>query len=148
MESAVLGVAPAADVIVMAAAVADFRPMEVAADKLSKAEGVPELVLEPTPDILAELGRRRRPGQVLVGFAAETADAVGRARAKLASKNLDLIAVNDVSMPGAGFGSETNAVVLLGRDGSRTDVPLASKRAVAAAVWDAVIGRLARPAPD
>ena len=93
--------AAAADVVVMAAAVADFRPKSTADAKLSKADGVPELVLEPTPDILAELARRRRPGQVLVGFAAETHQVPERAAAKLAAKGVDLMVANDVSAPGS-----------------------------------------------
>ena len=110
--------AEAADVVVMAAAVADFRPKRSAGTKLSKEEGIPELVLEPTPDILAGLAARRAPGQVLVGFAAETHDAVERGRRKLERKGVDLLVVNDVSAPGAGFDHDTNAVVILGADGS------------------------------
>ena len=90
------------DVVVMAAAVADFRPKVVAGDKLKKADGAPEIVLEPTPDILAELGAAKR-GQVLVGFAAETVDVVAHAREKLVRKNADLLVANDVSAPDAGF---------------------------------------------
>jgi phosphopantothenoylcysteine decarboxylase/phosphopantothenate--cysteine ligase len=139
MEVAVGAHADAADVIVMAAAVADFRPKAVADDKLKKGDGVPELVLEPTPDILAGLGARKRPGQTLVGFAAETSDVVANAADKVRRKQLDLMVANDVSAPGAGFEHDTNAVVLLRADGSRNDVPLANKRAVARAVLDAVL---------
>ena len=85
----------------MAAAVADFRPKAAAETKLSKEDGLPELVLEPTPDILAGLAARRRPGQVLVGFAAETHDALDRGRRKLDRKGVDLLVVNDVSAPGS-----------------------------------------------
>lgn len=138
MEHAVLSRAAAVDVVVMAAAVADFRPKAVAGAKLAKADGAPDLVLEPTPDILAELGRHRRPGQVLVGFAAETGDPIDRARAKLVAKGLDLVVANDVTRPGAGFGSDTNEVVLLGTDGREQAVPLSHKREVARAVLDAV----------
>ncbi len=143
MEAAVLGHAADADVVVMAAAVADFRPKEAAPVKLSKADGLPELVLEPTPDILAELGRRRRPGQVLVGFAAETHDVSARALAKLRGKGVDLVVANDVSAPGAGFDHDTNAVTILGADGSSKEIGLTSKEAVAQAVLDAVVERLA-----
>jgi phosphopantothenoylcysteine decarboxylase/phosphopantothenate--cysteine ligase len=139
MEAAVAAHSDAADVIVMAAAVADFRPKAIADDKLKKGEGVPELVLEPTPDILAGLGARKRPGQTLVGFAAETTDVVANAADKVRRKHLDLVVANDVSAPGAGFEHDTNAVVLLRADGSRNDVPLADKRAVARAVLDAVL---------
>ena len=148
MERAVLEQAGTADVVVMAAAVADFRPKAPAAGKLSKSEGIPDVVLEPTPDILAELGRRRRPGQVLVGFAAETSDVVGRARAKLVSKGVDLVVANDVGAPGTGFDHDTNAVTILGADGSVRDVGLRSKDAVADAVLDSVVACLAaRPQP-
>ena len=110
---------PSADVVIMAAAVADFRPKEAADHKMKKADGLPEVVLEPTPDILAALGARRRPGQVLVGFAAETGDgrpALRRAR-QAGRKGLDLIVANDVAAPGVGFAHDTNAVVLVGRRG-------------------------------
>jgi phosphopantothenoylcysteine decarboxylase/phosphopantothenate--cysteine ligase len=142
MEKAMARVAQGADVVIMAAAVADFRPKASAETKLSKEDGVPELVLEPTPDILAGLAARRRPGQVLVGFAAETHDAVERARRKLERKGVDLVVVNDVVAPGAGFDHDTNAVVILGADGRTTDIPLTSKNAVADAVLDSVIAHL------
>ncbi len=142
METALMDHAATSDVVVMAAAVADFRPKAVADRKLAKADGLPELVLEPTTDVLAELGRRRRPGQVLVGFAAETHDALHRAAAKMAAKGVDLMVVNDVSVPGVGFDHDTNAVTILGADGSRRDVPLTSKEEVAEAVFDSVVDRL------
>jgi phosphopantothenoylcysteine decarboxylase / phosphopantothenate---cysteine ligase len=144
MESAVLARAARSDVVIMAAAVADFRPKSAAGHKLKKSDGVPEVVLEPTTDILAALGQARRPGQILVGFAAETASADGlRAQAaqKLRTKHVDLIVANDVSAPGVGFEHDTNAVLLLGADGTATEIPLADKRAVAAAVLDAVVAR-------
>jgi phosphopantothenoylcysteine decarboxylase/phosphopantothenate--cysteine ligase len=139
MEAAVGAHSDSADVIVMAAAVADFRPKVIADDKLKKGDGVPELLLEPTPDILAGLGARKRPGQTLVGFAAETSDLVANAADKVRRKHLDLMVANDVSAPGVGFEHDTNAVVLLRADGSRHDVALADKRAVARAVLDAVL---------
>ena len=142
MEAAVLAAAADADVVVMAAAVADFRPKEAADDKIKKAEGVPEVVLEPTPDILAALGRNKKAGQILVGFAAETSNARDEARAKLQRKNLDLIVANDVTAPGAGFEHETNQVDVLGADGTEQNVLLADKRAVARVVIDAVAARL------
>jgi phosphopantothenoylcysteine decarboxylase/phosphopantothenate--cysteine ligase len=144
METAVLERSDDAEILVMAAAVADFRPKSVADNKLSKADGVPEIVLEPTPDILATLGRRRRPGQTLVGFAAETRDAVARAAAKLADKGIDLIVANDVSAPGVGFEHDTNAVVIIADDGSEHEVRLTDKQTVARAVLDAVVARRAR----
>ena len=134
MEAAVLSRAAAADIVVMAAAVADFRPKAVAETKLRKADGLPEIVLEPTTDILAELGRRKRPGQVLVGFAAETGDMRVATEEKLRSKRLDLIVANDITAPGAGFGHDTNAATLLDAAGNWTDVPLISKRGLASIV--------------
>jgi phosphopantothenoylcysteine decarboxylase / phosphopantothenate---cysteine ligase len=142
MEHAVLSAAADAGVVVMAAAVADFRVKRPAPAKLSKSDGVPDLVLEPTTDILAELGRRRRPGQLLVGFAAETHDVGDRARAKLAAKGVDLVVANDVAAPRTGFDHDTNAVTILGADGTSVDVSLTSKEAVAEAVLDAVVARL------
>ena len=127
------------DVIVMAAAVSDFRPVSVADQKLKKADGLPQIVLEPAPDILAELGSIRSAGQTLVGFAAETQDLAANATSKLERKNLDMIVANDVSAPGVGFAHETNAVTIHLADGSSTQVPLSSKRAVAAAVFDTVL---------
>ena len=139
MEEAVLRRAQGADVVIMAAAVADFRPKAAADAKLKKSAGVPEIILEPTPDILATLGARRRPGQVLVGFAAETGDVREQAAAKLASKGVDLMVANDVSAPGAGFDHDTNEVTLLDRLGGAHQVPLTTKDAVA----DAVLARVA-----
>jgi phosphopantothenoylcysteine decarboxylase / phosphopantothenate---cysteine ligase len=139
MEHAVGAAAEGADVVVMAAAVADFRPKRSTNQKLSKDDGLPELVLEPTPDILAGLAARRRPGQVLVGFAAETHDVLERGRAKLARKGVDLLVVNDVSAPGTGFDHDTNAVVILDAAGKTQEIPLTSKDAVANAVLDRVI---------
>jgi phosphopantothenoylcysteine decarboxylase/phosphopantothenate--cysteine ligase len=99
MERAMLDRAVRADVVIMAAAVADFRPKTTQATKMHKSDGVPDIVLEPTPDILAELGRRRRADQILVGFAAETDHVDERARAKLADKGVDIMVANDVSAP-------------------------------------------------
>ncbi|WP_422632043.1 bifunctional phosphopantothenoylcysteine decarboxylase/phosphopantothenate synthase [Pseudokineococcus marinus] len=143
-----------ADVVVMAAAVADFRPEAVAATKMKKDPGsddAPVVRLVRTPDVLAEVSRRdredARPGQVVVGFAAETGDEDGdvlaHGRAKLARKGCDLLVVNDVGS-GRGFGTPDNAVVLLGRDGTERPVGPAPKEVVADAVWDAVGELLAR----
>jgi phosphopantothenoylcysteine decarboxylase / phosphopantothenate---cysteine ligase len=138
METAMTAAAQTADIIVMAAAVADFRPKRAAVQKLSKEDGVPEIVLEPTPDILAGLVARRRPGQVIVGFAAETRDPVERARRKLARKGADMIVVNDVSAPGVGFDHDTNAVTIVTADAA-TEVPLAAKADIAHAVLDRAV---------
>jgi phosphopantothenoylcysteine decarboxylase/phosphopantothenate--cysteine ligase len=142
MEAALGVVCTEADVVIMAAAVADFRPKVTADRKLSKEDGVPELVLEQTPDILAGLAARRTPEQVLVGFAAETNDVLERGRRKLTRKGVDLLVVNDVSAPGAGFDHDTNAVTILSADGRAIDVPMTSKTAVADAVLDMVIAHM------
>jgi phosphopantothenoylcysteine decarboxylase/phosphopantothenate--cysteine ligase len=141
MEAALDGPCRRADVVIMAAAVADFRPKVAADRKLSKEDGLPDLVLEPTPDILTGLVARRPPGQVLVGFAAETNDVPARGRRKLQRKGVDLLVVNDVSAPGAGFDYDTNAVVILEASGSSTEVGMTSKIAVANAVLDRVIAQ-------
>src|SRR5205807_6494378 len=114
MEQAVLSRSDACDVVIMAAAVADFRPVRAVDRKIKKDAGVPAIVLEPTTDILAALGARKHPGQTIVGFAAETDDVVDNARSKLARKGADLIVANEVSAPGAGFEHDTNAVVIVG----------------------------------
>jgi phosphopantothenoylcysteine decarboxylase/phosphopantothenate--cysteine ligase len=99
-------------------------------------------VLEPTPDILTGLAARRTADQVLVGFAAESRDALARARRKLERKGVDLLVVNDVSAPGVGFDHDTNAVAILAADGETTEIPLTSKDAVAEALLDRVIAHL------
>jgi phosphopantothenoylcysteine decarboxylase/phosphopantothenate--cysteine ligase len=145
MHDAVMARSARCDVVIMAAAVADFRPKGAADRKLKKADGPPEVILEPTTDILAALGAARRPGQLLVGFAAETAaagDLYDYAADKLRRKGLDLVVANDVAAPGVGFGHDTNAVLILGTDGSSVEIPLSSKRAVAGAILDAVARRL------
>jgi phosphopantothenoylcysteine decarboxylase/phosphopantothenate--cysteine ligase len=132
-----------ADALVMAAAVADFRPRAAADTKLTRGEGM-TLALEPTEDILAEVGVRAReltPRPVIVGFAAETGS-LDRAPDKLRRKGADLLVANDVSEPGSGFGTETNRVVILGADGSRDDLPLLSKREVADRLLNRVVALL------
>jgi phosphopantothenoylcysteine decarboxylase / phosphopantothenate---cysteine ligase len=156
MAGAVLSRGSSADIVVMAAAVADFTPKVTADRKLKKADGPPEVVLEPTTDILARLGAVRRPGQVLVGFAAETAgssqsgDELRRyAEQKLAAKGADLIVANDVSAPHTGFAYDTNQVLIVGRGGLHVEVPLASKETIAIAVVDAITHCVGQsPAPD
>ncbi|MEY2430432.1 MAG: phosphopantothenoylcysteine decarboxylase / phosphopantothenate---cysteine ligase [Acidimicrobiaceae bacterium] len=138
MEQAVLSRSDACDVVVMAAAVADFRPVVAADHKIKKDAGVPAVALEPTTDILAALGDRKHPGQTVVGFAAETDDVVANARGKLERKGADLIVANDVSAPGAGFEHDTNAVVIVAPS-SVSSVELRDKRAIAHAVLDAVL---------
>jgi phosphopantothenoylcysteine decarboxylase / phosphopantothenate---cysteine ligase len=142
LEQAVRSELPSADVLIMAAAPADYRPADPSGSKRPRHEGQATLRLEPTADILAGTASLRKPGSVIVGFALETGDAVARGRAKLEHKGLDLIVINDALEPGAGFEVDTNRVVLLDRDGGRHDVPLASKRKVAEAILDAVERRL------
>jgi phosphopantothenoylcysteine decarboxylase/phosphopantothenate--cysteine ligase len=146
MEAAVMPRAADQDVIVMAAAVADFRPAEIAPRKIKKGAEPPRIVLEPTHDFLVDLGQRKPEGQILVGFAAETDDVLANARDKLVRKGLDLIVANDVSAPGAGFEHDTNQVVILSAAGIEHDGALTDKRSVARAVLDAVVAaRVARP---
>ncbi len=139
LEAAMSAHSRSADVVVMAAAVADFRPKAVADRKLKKADGPPEIVLEPTPDILAGLGATKREGQVLVGFAAETDDLVANAERKLRAKHLDLIVANDVGAPGVGFQHDTNAVTLLTPGADPRTIGLTGKDDIAHAVLDAVV---------
>ncbi|ULR49308.1 bifunctional phosphopantothenoylcysteine decarboxylase/phosphopantothenate--cysteine ligase CoaBC [Streptomyces deccanensis] len=144
LREAVLKAAPEADVVVMAAAVADFRPENYATGKIKKKDGQePEpIVLVRNPDILAEISADRpRPGQVIVGFAAETDDVLANGRAKLARKGCDLLVVNEVGERKT-FGSEENEAVVLGADGSETPVPYGPKEALAETVWDLVADRL------
>ena len=131
-----------ADVVVQAAAPADFTPANVAGQKIKKTGAGMALELKNTTDIAAELGRRKHDGQVLVAFAAETNDLIENARGKLARKNADLVVANDVSRSDAGFGVDTNAVTLVTRDGER-ELPLMSKRGVADGILDCVVGLLA-----
>ncbi len=142
MHAAVLDRADASDVVVMAAAVADFRPKAPADRKLKKDAGPPDLVFEPTPDILAELGSRRRPGQVLVGFAAETDHVVDAARDKRARKGVDLVVANLVGRPGTGFASETNEAAIVGPSGDET-LRTWTKAELATGLWDRVAAILA-----
>ena len=142
MHDAVMEHAAAADAVIMAAAVADFRPKASSIQKIKKADGVPDIVLEPTIDILAALGRAKRPGQVVVGFAAETERLREHATAKLAAKRVDLMVANDVSAPDAGFEVDTNRALLLGADGSSEATELLSKEALARLVLERVAGLL------
>ncbi|HEX2056012.1 MAG TPA: bifunctional phosphopantothenoylcysteine decarboxylase/phosphopantothenate--cysteine ligase CoaBC [Nitrospiraceae bacterium] len=138
MSKALLARLSWADTVVMAAAVADFRAKSPAARKLKKRERAwTSLELESTPDILTELAARRS-GQILVGFAAETDDLLAHAREKLHAKGIDLVVANDVTVDGAGFGSDSNQVVLLDRTGRVTEWPLIPKRALADRLLDAV----------
>ncbi|ACY46922.1 bifunctional phosphopantothenoylcysteine decarboxylase/phosphopantothenate--cysteine ligase CoaBC [Rhodothermus marinus] len=139
MYEVVLQHADTADFVFMAAAVADYTPVETAPSKLKKEADELVLRLRRTPDILAELGRRRRPDQVLVGFAMETDNALENAREKLRRKNLDWIALNRLNEPGAGFGTGTNRLTLLHRSGHLEELPLLPKDEAAEALLDRVL---------
>lgn len=128
-----------ADLVLAAAAVADYAPAETSERKLKKGDGDLTLQMRRTPDVLAALGERKRDAQTLVGFALETHDGRANARAKLERKNLDWIVLNHANEPGAGFGPGTNRVTLLGRDGAEEDLPQLPKRAVADAILDRVL---------
>lgn len=138
MAASVKHNAPDYDAVIMAAAVADYRPVEVLEHKLKKLPGDLTLRLERTEDILASLGEMKRQGQVLVGFAAETEDLLANAKKKLESKNLDWIAANRVS---DGFASDTDKVTLLGRGGEVVELPLAPKPKVAELILDRIFGK-------
>ena len=138
LELAVRAELPGADVLVMAAAPADFRPSSPSDSKRSRVDGALAIPMEPTDDILSATRGERRPGSIPVGFALETGDALAKGRVKLERKDLDLIVVNDALEPGAGFEHESNRVAILGRDGTPRILPLQSKREVAEAILDAV----------
>lgn len=142
MQAAVMGHLDAADVVVMAAAVADFRPKHVPDRKIKKGDGVPELALEPTPDILRGMSLARRPATLLVGFAAETNDVVAAGRAKLASKAVDLLVANEVGRAGTGFGSETNHAAILDATGDDGPMRAWTKAELASAIVDRIVSRL------
>jgi phosphopantothenoylcysteine decarboxylase/phosphopantothenate--cysteine ligase len=143
MERAVASASTDADVVVMAAAVADFRPKAIAQGKLKKEAGIPELHLEPTPDILGQLGERKGE-RILVGFAAETGDLEAAGRRKLAAKHLDLIVVNEVGRDGTGFGADTNVAMLIAADGSDELLRTWTKSELAATICDRLAAILAR----
>jgi phosphopantothenoylcysteine decarboxylase/phosphopantothenate--cysteine ligase len=143
LRKATVEAAASADVVVMAAAPADFRPATVASQKIKKGEDgtAPSLDLVTNPDIAAELGANKHAGQLLVAFAAETHDAIASARGKLARKRADLIVVNEVGTDRV-FGADRNTVTILGADGSTVEVGDSPKDDVADAIWDAVVMRL------
>ncbi|HYL80789.1 MAG TPA: bifunctional phosphopantothenoylcysteine decarboxylase/phosphopantothenate--cysteine ligase CoaBC [Candidatus Acidoferrum sp.] len=142
MYEAVLAKLSVATVVIKAAAVSDYRPKRVADRKIKKDETVPEVTLEPTPDILAEVGKRKGT-RIVVGFAAETDDLVANARKKLQRKHVDLMVANDVRQPGAGFDTDTNVVKILDAEGGVEDLPLLSKHEVAERILDRVVKLLA-----
>jgi phosphopantothenoylcysteine decarboxylase/phosphopantothenate--cysteine ligase len=140
MQRAMTAHARSADVILMAAAVADYRPAKAQREKMKRGAGAIAIALEPNPDILAGLGAKRRPGQVLVGFALETRDGLKNARAKLKKKGVDLVALNS---PESGIGGDTNQVTLVTAKGHQA-LPVLSKREVAERLLDAVLALRAK----
>jgi phosphopantothenoylcysteine decarboxylase / phosphopantothenate---cysteine ligase len=143
LRDEVVRAAKDADAIVMAAAVADYRPLIRSDQKLKKSGGPPRPIeLTENPDILRELATtRRQPGQVIVGFGAETGDLISNGQAKLAAKGCDLIVMNEVGN-GLAFGTADNAAEILATDGSRTSVPRGPKEVLAEVIWDLVAARL------
>jgi len=137
----VTGRAPESDIVIQAAAPADYRPEAVADSKIKRGEGSLTITLTPNPDIAAQIGCEKRAGQILVAFAAETNDLVENARGKLIRKNTDLIVANDVTQEGAGFGVDTNRVTLVTRE-NETELPLLTKREVADAILDTVMAMM------
>jgi len=137
MYEAVTRIAPDADAVIQAAAPADFTPETVSEQKIKKHGDNLTLTLVPTPDIAKAIGAAKRPGQVLVAFAAETENTLENAQAKRIKKNADFIVLNDVTKPGAGFGTETNIVTIIGEDGA-SEYPLMGKREVADLILDRV----------
>ncbi len=145
MHAAVLNSISDADILVMAAAVADFRPAAPSTHKLKKGGGVPKIDLEATPDILQSVAQTRSVSgwpRLVVGFAAESQDLLANARLKLDRKKLDLIVANDISAAGSGFGSDTNQVSLIYPDGSLENLPLLSKEGVADVIFERLVERL------
>lgn len=136
MHAAVIGRAEAADIIIKAAAVADYRPLQRAGQKIKKKSGETSISLVKTADILADLGKAKRSGQILAGFAAETENLAANAVAKLTAKNLDMIVANDISQEGAGFNGETNIVRFFWHDGRSEALPIMTKEKVAGEILD------------
>jgi phosphopantothenoylcysteine decarboxylase/phosphopantothenate--cysteine ligase len=141
MLDAVLQASAGADALIMAAAVADFRPKKSASDKIKSRDGIPQIDLEETDDVLKAVGKGKRP-RVVVGFAAESRDLAQNAAGKLKAKRLDLIVANDISAQDAGFGADTNRVTIIDSAGKADALPLASKADVAERVIERVAALL------
>ena len=139
MREVVLREAETSRIVIKAAAVADYHPKHVSEQKIKKNDEELSIRLEKNPDILKELGQRKRPEQILVGFAAETQNLLQYARGKIEKKNLDFIVANDLTKPGAGFNTTTNTVKIIARDGSIEEVPLMTKREIAKRIFDYVL---------
>lgn len=138
MHRAVLQAYPEADIVIKAAAVADYRPQDISLEKIKKKEGPLSISLTRNPDILWELGQDKQKHQILVGFAAETHNLLAYAQGKIKAKNLDLIVANNVQEPGAGFGGDTNIVTIITKDGEITKLPLLTKMETAQAILDKI----------
>ena len=136
MENAMLECFPDADIIIMAAAVADVKPRDYSDDKLPKSQLPSQLPLEEVPDIVAQLGKGKQPHQLLIGFAAQTGDIVKPALAKLTQKKLDAIVTNPIDQKGVGFGSNNNYAIFLDREGRQKEIPLCSKLEMAHQLFD------------
>ncbi len=147
MYRAVMDSYPEATLVILAAAVADFRPAQIAREKIKKGIRTPTLKLERNPDIAADLGKNKG-GRLLVGFATETQELVANARRKLIEKNLDLIVANDVTQEGAGFAADTNIVTLMDRTGKVESLPLLTKEEVAQVIFDRVLALKQTLAPS
>ena len=139
MREAVLREAETSRIVIKAAAVADYHPKTVAEHKIKKNDEELSILLEKNPDILKELGQKKREGQILVGFAAETQNLLQYAKEKIEKKNLDFIVANDVTKPGAGFNTATNLVKIISRGGEIEELPLMDKREVAKRIFDRVL---------
>lgn len=140
MHDVITQMAEQMDVIVMAAAVSDYRPSRTAPQKLKKTPGEQNITLVDNPDILAQLGqsKSKTKPQILIGFAAETENLIENATEKLKKKNLDFIVANNLTQPGSGFGSDTNLVKIIDREGSITELPCLSKEVVAEKIWNRI----------
>lgn len=136
MAKAIYLEAPDADLVIMAAAVADFTPIHIAEHKIKKGSGNLTIELEPTEDILLSLGKNKAEGQVLVGFAAESENLLANAQDKMQRKNLDWIVANDISKKDRGFASDSNSVTMLSKDGKQIEIPMDSKKNIAKQIID------------
>jgi phosphopantothenoylcysteine decarboxylase/phosphopantothenate--cysteine ligase len=131
---------PKQDIVIQAAAVADYRPAAASKTKIKKKAGEPlTIVLEENPDIAKTIGKTKKTGQTFVGFAAETDHVIRHAEEKLAAKNLDMIVANDVTKPGAGFNTDTNIATLITKDATK-ELPIMSKRQLADVILDEIMG--------
>jgi len=144
MRDEVMAHAPQAQIIVMAAAVSDYRPKEISQQKMKRGQTSLTIELEENPDILAELGKNKNANQIIVGFSMETENLIENSRKKLEKKKADLIVANDVSKEGAGFGTDTNIVTFIDSSGQIEELPLMSKYDVANAILDKATAKLSR----